>query len=144
LGGFFGYGIEEQIKNAYEYICANYRNEDDEIWLIGFSRGAYAVRSLVGMIYNVGLLPPPNIEHVDDAYEHYRSRNEEARPERPLSTKFFEDYNCQMPSIHFLGCFDTVGALGVPKLPWYLGGTMCKFLQKYYIFHKADIIFFYF
>lgn len=39
LGGFFGYGIEEQIKNAYEYICANYRNEDDEIWLIGFSRG---------------------------------------------------------------------------------------------------------
>lgn len=39
LGGLFGYGITNQILSAYQYICKNYRNENDEIWLIGFSRG---------------------------------------------------------------------------------------------------------
>lgn len=44
LGGFFGYGITNQIISAYQYISINYRNEKDQIWLIGFSRG--------GKIYN--------------------------------------------------------------------------------------------
>lgn len=39
LGGLFGYGISKQIKSAYSYLCRNYRDERDEIWLIGFSRG---------------------------------------------------------------------------------------------------------
>lgn len=39
LGGMFGYGITDQIISAYQFICKNYRNENDEIWLIGFSRG---------------------------------------------------------------------------------------------------------
>lgn len=39
LGGVFGYGISGQITSAYKYICKNYRSEQDEIWLLGFSRG---------------------------------------------------------------------------------------------------------
>ncbi|KAI9341854.1 hypothetical protein BD770DRAFT_329989, partial [Pilaira anomala] len=125
-GGMFGYGINEQIENAYKYISTNYRDSKDQIWLIGFSRGAYAARSIVGMINNVGLLPPQNLGSFNKAYAHYRNRNADTHPKQPLSTKFFEENDCQMPSIHFLGCFDTVGALGVPKLPWYMGGSFCK------------------
>jgi uncharacterized protein (DUF2235 family) len=39
LGGLFGYGISGQIKSAYKYICKRYRDEKDQIWLLGFSRG---------------------------------------------------------------------------------------------------------
>ncbi|CAO3672964.1 unnamed protein product [Rhizopus microsporus] len=124
LGGLFGYGISGQIKSAYKYICEHYRDERDEIWLIGFSRGAYAVRSLSGMIYNVGLLPQNKVSKVEQAYQLYRFRGENGRPNGADAIKFRQKYQCKMPSIHFLGCFDTVGALGVPKLPWFLGGSV--------------------
>ncbi|KAL0087866.1 hypothetical protein J3Q64DRAFT_1820876 [Phycomyces blakesleeanus] len=62
LGGLFGLGLSNQIMKAYEFISRHYENEDDEIWIFGFSRGAYAARSLAGMIYNVGLLPDEHIE----------------------------------------------------------------------------------
>lgn len=39
LGGAFGVGITNQIQSAYKFICRNYRDENDEIWLLGFSRG---------------------------------------------------------------------------------------------------------
>ncbi|KAI9363171.1 hypothetical protein BD770DRAFT_465030 [Pilaira anomala] len=126
LGGFFGYGITNQIISAYQYISINYRNEKDQIWLIGFSRGAYTARSLAGMIYNVGLLSESNLEYSREAYKHYRNRNDNTRPNKLQSSQFREKHQCKMPSIHFLGCFDTVGALGVPRLPWYLGGSLCK------------------
>ncbi|KAI9341840.1 hypothetical protein BD770DRAFT_372006 [Pilaira anomala] len=123
-GGMCGYGITKQIKDAYEYISTNYRDNKDKIYLIGFSRGAYAARSIIGMINNVGLLPPENMNKIDEAYEHYRNRNKDTSPHYPLSTKFFEDNDCKCPSIHFLGCFDTVGSLGVPKVPFL--GSFCK------------------
>ncbi|CAO3639502.1 unnamed protein product [Mucor fragilis] len=123
LGGIFGYGISDQIIQAYEFICKNYKASHDEIWLIGFSRGAYAARSLSGMIYNVGLLPKDNLSKSKQAYELYRDRCDASRPMNELAIAFRQDNQCRMPLIHFLGCFDTVGALGVPKLPWYLGGS---------------------
>lgn len=43
LGGIFGYGISDQIINAYEFICKNYKASHDEIWLIGFSRGGMCI-----------------------------------------------------------------------------------------------------
>lgn len=55
LGGAFGVGIAENIREAYSYICANYV-DGDEIVLLGFSRGAFTARSIAGMIANLGLL----------------------------------------------------------------------------------------
>lgn len=72
------------------------------------------------MIYNVGLLPPHELEHIDEAYEIYRNISKEAQPGEFLSKQFIDDLNCKMPHIHFLGCFDTVSSLGVPK---FLGTT---------------------
>jgi uncharacterized protein (DUF2235 family) len=79
------------------------------------------------MIHNVGLLPESLLVHADRAYEIYRDRCKDTRPGQIQSVEFRKTYQCRMPSIHFLGCFDTVGSLGVPKLPWYLGGSTCKF-----------------
>ncbi|KAK6865709.1 hypothetical protein PG995_002237 [Apiospora arundinis] len=55
LGGAFGVGIAENIREAYSYICANYV-DGDEIVLIGFSRGAFTARSIAGIITSLGLL----------------------------------------------------------------------------------------
>ncbi|KAI1367782.1 hypothetical protein F5Y08DRAFT_336317 [Xylaria arbuscula] len=55
LGGAFGTGISENIREAYAFICANYVN-GDEIVLLGFSRGAFTARSIGGMISDLGLL----------------------------------------------------------------------------------------
>lgn len=91
------------------------------------------------MIYNVGLLSESNLEYSREAYKHYRNRNDNTRPNKLQSSQFREKHQCKMPSIHFLGCFDTVGALGVPRLPWYLGGSLCKlnplvkFIQTNYL-----------
>ncbi|KAI8370962.1 hypothetical protein BD560DRAFT_329382 [Blakeslea trispora] len=126
LSGLFGYGISRQILSAYRFICKNYRDNNDQIWLVGFSRGAFAVRSLTGMIYNVGLLPEYRLSKADAAYGLYRKKGETSRPSRALSLAFRKTNSCRSAEVHFIGCFDTVGALGVPKLPWYLGGSTCK------------------
>lgn len=55
VGGATGTGLVENVYNAYQFLADNY-NEGDEIYLFGFSRGAYTVRSLAGMIYKCGLL----------------------------------------------------------------------------------------
>jgi uncharacterized protein (DUF2235 family) len=81
---------------------------------------------MTGMIYNVGLLPEQNLHKSKEAYKLYSDRCDYSRPSKEISVEFRKENGCRMPSIHFLGCFDTVGALGVPKLPWYPGGSTCK------------------
>jgi uncharacterized protein (DUF2235 family) len=49
-GGALGMGIDHKIQDAYRFLCMNYE-PDDEIYLFGFSRGAYLVRCLAGLIY---------------------------------------------------------------------------------------------
>ncbi|KAI0016925.1 hypothetical protein F4780DRAFT_772593 [Xylariomycetidae sp. FL0641] len=61
LGGAFGVGIAENIREAYAYVCANYV-DGDEIILVGFSRGAYTARSIGGMISDLGLLTREGME----------------------------------------------------------------------------------
>jgi uncharacterized protein (DUF2235 family) len=57
-GGTTGKGIEKNVMDDYRYIVQNY-TPGDEIWLFGFSRGAYTVRSLCGLINNCGILKRP-------------------------------------------------------------------------------------
>ena len=53
-----GYGLDDNILNSYEFIVDNYADGDD-IYLFGFSRGAYTVRALAGLIHAVGLIAKP-------------------------------------------------------------------------------------
>jgi uncharacterized protein (DUF2235 family) len=75
IGGAFGSGIDNNIQDAYRFLSLNY-SKDDEIYLFGFSRGAYTARSLAGLINCWGgLLPLPNIREAPLVYELYRDRD---------------------------------------------------------------------
>ena len=70
-GGGLGSGLSENIQQAYRFIANNYR-EGDELFLFGFSRGAYTVRSLAGFIGAAGLLRKENLRLLPEAYALYR------------------------------------------------------------------------
>lgn len=93
------------------------------------------------MIYNVGLLPKDNLSKSNEAYELYRDRCDSSRPMNSIAINFRQENECKMPLIQFLGCFDTVGALGVPKLPWYLGGSTCMYLMKCFLYAINCLLF---
>ena len=59
-GGTFGLGISNNIIDAYSFIVSNYE-EGDEIFLFGFSRGAFTARSIAGLIHNLGVLHRCNL-----------------------------------------------------------------------------------
>src|SRR5439155_532789 len=70
-GGAFGDGVEANICDAYRFLIGNY-DPGDEIYLFGFSRGAYTVRSIGGMIRKCGILARPCVKHYHAAIELYR------------------------------------------------------------------------
>lgn len=112
-GGAFGWGIDANIKNAYRFLCLNYE-AGDEIYLFGFSRGAYTVRSLGGLLHCSGLLSRFNICHSDEAYEIYRIEREDERHQK--AAEFLRQRESQKVPIKLLACWDTVGAMGIPNL----------------------------
>jgi uncharacterized protein (DUF2235 family) len=109
-GGAFGRGLDEHIRNGYEYLCRNHET-GDQVYVVGFSRGAYTARSLVGMIRNSGLLKDVTKERLDEAYGLYRRRDRSADTPEAIA---FRGQHSREIEIEFLGVWDTVGALGVP------------------------------
>ncbi|KAF4540708.1 uncharacterized protein LTHEOB_650 [Lasiodiplodia theobromae] len=71
--GATGAGLEENVTTAYHYLANNYE-KGDEIFLFGFSRGAYTARALAGMVTEMGLLWPQKLRHFPDLYNLYRKR----------------------------------------------------------------------
>lgn len=130
-GGAFGWGIDKNIQDAYRFLCLNYA-PGDEIYLFGFSRGAYTVRSLAGMIYCSGLMSRANIRKAVSAYGLYRDRH--IKPRSPEAQRFRQENGSAVP-ITVLGCWDTVGALGIPdQLP---GIPINDWINKRYQFHDT-------
>lgn len=113
-GGIFGYGFSKRLENAYRFLVEHFQ-EDDEIYLFGFSRGAYAVRSLAGFIYNSGLLRKEWIPKFDDAYRLYRRRDDASKPSA-IEARLFRKSFAREIKIKLIGVWDTVGALGIPTL----------------------------
>src|SRR5262249_20328664 len=74
-GGAFGEGLEDSIVQTYVRLAFNYE-ADDEIYIFGFSRGAFAARSLAGMISTVGIVSRRFIEQSWNAFRLYRSRTD--------------------------------------------------------------------
>ena len=132
IGGAAGLGIDEKIKDVYKFLILNYESEDQEIYLFGFSRGAYTARSVVGLINNCGILKPEYFHLVNEAYNLYRNRNSYSAPDSDLMMAFKNRY-CHQPRIKFLGVWDTVGSLGLP-LPSFL-----KLNSKKFEFHDVTL-----
>jgi uncharacterized protein (DUF2235 family) len=119
-GGMFGIGINEEVTNAYEWLVEHYE-PDAQIFIFGFSRGAFTARSLAGFVSKCGLLKPGSPVSMKQLYERYRKGTAQsvralgrvAAGELSLEDKWIKEYSRAIP-IWFQGVWDTVGALGVP------------------------------
>lgn len=133
--------VGKRVRETYSYICANYM-DGDEIILVGFSRGAFTVRSVAGMIANLGLLSREGVESFytifrdmqnwpnDDYDDPYPSI---PFPEKPKGPKAADEYrerlnklgltrvnqaDGQLIKVKAVCVWDTVGSLGVPNIAW--------------------------
>ncbi len=109
-GSIGGAGISRNIKQCYQFIFEHYE-VGDRIFLLGFSRGAATVRSLSSFIHYFGMLPKSRPELIDQAYKIYRIKNTEKRERK--AKEFVRAHHAMWVRIQFLGCFDTVAALGL-------------------------------
>jgi uncharacterized protein (DUF2235 family) len=126
LGGAFGFGLKRNVIDLYKFACRNYRNPDDEIYAFGFSRGAFTIRIVVGLILENGLA---NLEseaklqaHAEAAYRAFRKENFHTNWYYALQwvLGFFrkktvsEEKTSATINVCFLGLWDTVAAYGTP------------------------------
>lgn len=121
-----GRGINRQIRRVYGFLASRYR-PGDRIYLIGYSRGAYAVRSLAGVIDRVGLV---RAEHATErnillAYRHYQRATN-----GPAHRAFVRRYCHAEAPIEMIGVWDTVKALGL-RLP-----IAWRWAEKAHDFHN--------
>ncbi len=116
LGGGVGAGLDRNIREAYRFLLYNYA-PGDAVFFFGFSRGAYAVRSLAGLIQHLGLLPKTHDFFVPEAYSLYRQRppaeDDQTAWQRQVDA-FRVTHQVQTIAIDCVGVWDTVGALGLP------------------------------
>jgi uncharacterized protein (DUF2235 family) len=110
-GGAFGDGIFQKVKNGYSQVAQVYE-KDDNLFMFGFSRGAYTARSIAGMIAVCGL-PTGGFDDnlVNTAFNAYRNPGQRATLLASLGK-----YNLYNAKITMVGVWDTVGALGIPAL----------------------------
>ena len=114
LGGAFGFGLFHNVIACYRFLAQNYE-PGDEIFILGFSRGAYTARSVAGMVGRVGLLTKLSlVEEKLPAAVHMYQRKGMPGGAFGESVEEFKHDHCHPAKVTFLGVFDTVGALGVP------------------------------
>jgi len=111
--GATGRGIHKNIVDGYRYIVQNY-NPGDRIYLFGFSRGAYTVRALSGLINNCGILKRADAPLIVEAFKIYKSPLSKNHPSGANATAFRGRHAHVARNIHFIGVWDTVGSLGIP------------------------------
>lgn len=128
LGGAFGYGLKRNVVDIYKFACRNYRDEDDRIYGFGFSRGAFTMRVVMGLILNQGLVWAQDEAELDKkaraAYRQYRRERYHTVWRIEDVFRWFRDLflprdydkadNRPVSKIRFVGVWDTVAAYGAP------------------------------
>ncbi len=120
-GGIGGYGLDNEIVDAYTWLVQAYE-PGDEIFIFGFSRGAYAARSLSGLVSKCGVLKPGAPLSIEQLYARYRRRTEPTirtlLVTDPARLANIEDRwlvaHCVPADVKFMGIWDTVGSVGNP------------------------------
>lgn len=152
-GGVFGWGLIQNVREAYRFLIFNY-DVGDEIYVFGFSRGAFSARTFLGFLRHVGPLRRLHAARIDEALKLYELRLQGAEGASERMRRFRADYssnvcvdadddawrcknvqaykpgNAPLLSIAYLGLWDTVGALGVPTL-----FPMSEEINRKYAFH---------
>lgn len=138
-GGIFGAGLDVNLREAYRFLLFNY-DPGDEIFVFGFSRGAFTARTFVGLLRHIGPLRRLHADRIDAAITLYRNRLNATPHSIEALRRFRADYadgvcvsadddvwRCanvegyvagQAPQlkVRFLGIWDTVAAMGVPDV----------------------------
>jgi uncharacterized protein (DUF2235 family) len=138
-GGVFGSGLWENVQKAYRHLV-EYYEPGDEIYLFGFSRGAYTARSVVGMLRKCGILQRHRIGEIESAYDFYRNRDikptdkaaVDFRLEKSIALDSIEGFE-NVPPVKFIGVWDTVGSLGIPL------GTLGRIFNRKHRFHDVSL-----
>lgn len=107
-----GYGLDADILSAYEFICRHY-DDGDAIFLFGFSRGAYTVRAVAGMVHLIGILPLDQLNIADYALRSYKQVSDEG--DFGIAWHFSKVSGAREVRIKFLGVWDTVASVLVPR-----------------------------
>lgn len=156
-GGVLGAGLIENVREAYRFLVFNY-DPGDEIYVFGFSRGAYSARTFVGFIRHVGPLHRLHAGRIDEALKLYEDRREGKDGASDAMRRFRADFSDKVCigaadddwrcankpgyvsgsapqlKVQFLGVWDTVGALGVPEILPFSG-----WLNREYNFHDPSL-----
>ncbi|KUJ80922.1 hypothetical protein AVO45_05415 [Ruegeria marisrubri] len=124
-----GRGINRQIRRAYGYLASRYK-PGDRIFLMGYSRGAFGVRSLAGVIEKVGLLRAEHAteRNIRQAYRHY-----ERDPHSEYAAAFRRQFCHDDVPIEMVGVWDTVKALGL-RLP-----LLWRLAEERHAFHNHQL-----
>jgi uncharacterized protein (DUF2235 family) len=126
-GAGLGLGLSHNVRDAYTFICNNYC-KDDEIFLFGFSRGAYTARSVAGLIGYAGLIGKGDLDRFFELWDGYRTVGKDGYVDpRPEFEGRFKD-----AAIKCVGVWDTVGSVGIP-------GNIDPVFREYYKFHNTDL-----
>lgn len=134
IGGAFGWGLKRNVLDLYIFLCRNYQ-KGDRIFAFGFSRGAFTIRVLTGLIAGQGLITGADGAELKRlaswAYRDYRARRYKqtwglVTPLRWVRDLLFSTWDglrgrlpykaserCEV-EIDFLGLWDTVDAYGLP------------------------------
>ena len=112
LGLATGFGLDDNILRAYRWLCEMYQ-PGDRIFLFGFSRGAYTVRALAGLVHMIGLLSRDQLHLTGFALTAYKRAAEQ--DDLPIAWQFARLTNAVDATIHFLGVWDTVASVLVPR-----------------------------
>ncbi|KAK6346614.1 hypothetical protein TWF696_006734 [Orbilia brochopaga] len=154
--GGFGIGFVGNVIETYNFLVLNY-SPGDQIFCFGFSRGAYTARAVAGLVNDIGIIAPRDLQDFPDLYALYQ-KNEDSQGFR--KSKAYRDWvwgvltdeqppvvqggfqelpryrqhpHCPAPEasrvVEVVGVFDTVGSLGIPDLTWTQYNL--KFLEQY-------------
>ncbi len=156
-GGMLGTGLIDNVREAYRFLVFNY-DPGDEIYVFGFSRGAYSARTFVGFLRHVGPLHRLHVGRIDEALALYEERQKGKGGSDDAMRRFRADFSDKVcigaadddwrcankpgyvagsaPQLRvkFLGVWDTVGALGVPAILPFSG-----WLNREYDFHDPSL-----
>lgn len=156
LGGIFGIGIMDVLADAYRFLIFNHE-PGDEIFVFGFSRGAFTARSFVGLLSTCGILDRRSAGQAHALIKHYETRKDTqawademmryraefctrvvVKPEedawRVANVPGYKAGDAPLLQVAYVGVWETVGALGVPG--WMHLSTI---FDRKYRFHNTDL-----
>ncbi len=158
-GGVFGHGLLGNLVEAYKFLVFNFE-PDDQIFVFGFSRGAFSARSFVGLLHSAGILRRSHVEKAHQAVENYRDLDPESDADMETMRQFRYEYAretyvdeadhlwrcdvhaerydpdaCTRLRVEYLGVWDTVGSMGIPSQL----GDFSDWVNEKYAFHDCKL-----